>query len=140
MERLGRSVQLLGVTLLLALSACGGSSGGGGGAAAFPFDGSWIGNWSEGPSDDVGTIRIDIDSRGAILGSVFNSTRSLLGTLTGSIRGDGVFNGTIDYPAPNDDINLDGTVGLSKGHLLGEFEERVGPIHVGTGTFDCVLK
>ncbi|GAB4456268.1 MAG: hypothetical protein OHK0029_13860 [Armatimonadaceae bacterium] len=98
-------------------------------AAESPYQGAYRGTYAlpEGPTFDTetGNISFTVDPRGAITGFFSQSANQPVGTLTGIIRNDGTFVGTVEYPATSNRTTrpITGKLGTSSlnGNLAGDF-------------------
>ncbi|MGV3615586.1 MAG: hypothetical protein ACO1SV_09655 [Fimbriimonas sp.] len=113
--------------LLAAMAAfvvgCGGN---GENPPAYPFTGTWAGNWEAAALQQGGDATATIRSNGTVTGIISNDVSEQDAALEGTISETGQVSGTVTYE-DMPPMALTGTVQIdNRGHLVGNLQQQVG--------------
>jgi hypothetical protein len=124
-----RSIFLLAIAVLVAITGCG---GGGGGVATSPFIGDWVGvaDMPE-PIEDV-TMLFFVSENGHVFGAEDYGTPEAV-QFTGTVS----HSGALDF-TDNDGVRMTGNLRLENGHIVGTCSTEVGEIVVNGINLDLV--
>lgn len=127
--------KVLALSALVLVVACGG--GGEANTKPWRFIGSWAGTWSSSSLGHSGTMTLDIDGSGNVLGTSTNTTTGQTGGVV-DVQLDtyGAFNGTEKYPGQGPIIFNGTLVTQDSNNLSAQFNRQINGVdHAGTGSF-----
>lgn len=101
------------------------------------FAGNWAGKFNDLVNQQSGLLSVTISKNNKIVGSIYNATTSVSGSVFGTISNTGIASMTYTYPGVV--YTATGVVSINgAGHLVGNFNAYSGNILIGTAIIDFI--